>query len=68
VQCNYGSSKQLRVAGIPVAREMNLDQPCVAKKLDPPALRWDGTPAPVCAANVATTADGTRAPDWVPSL
>ena len=63
VQCNYGSSKQLRVAGIPVAREMNLDQPCVAKKLDPPALRRDGTPAPVCAANVATTADGTRAPE-----
>jgi D-aminopeptidase len=63
VQCNYGSSDQLRVAGIPVAREMNLDRPCVAKKLDPPVLSWDGTPAPICAGNVATTADGMRAPE-----
>ena len=31
VQCNYGNSQQLRVAGIPVAREMNLQPPCVAK-------------------------------------
>jgi len=63
VQCNYGSSNQLRVAGIPVAREMNLHPPCIEKKLDPPVLDWDGTPAPVCAPNVATTADGVRAPE-----
>jgi D-aminopeptidase len=63
VQCNYGSSDGLRVAGIPVAREMKLQKPCVEKKLDPPVLKWDGTPAPVCDANVATTADGVRAPE-----
>lgn len=63
VQCNYGSSNQLRVAGIPVAREMKLQKPCVEKKLDPPVLNWDGTPAPVCDAKVATTADGVRAPE-----
>jgi len=63
VQCNYGSSNQLRVAGIPVAREMNLHRPCVAKGLEPPVLDWDGTPAPVCAPNVATTADGMRPPE-----
>jgi len=63
VQCNYGTSDGLRVAGIPVAREMKLQKPCVEKKLDPPVLKWDGTPAPVCDANVATTADGVRAPD-----
>jgi len=63
VQCNYGTSDGLRVAGIPVAREMKLQKPCVEKKLDPPLLKWDGTPAAVCDANVATTADGVRAPD-----
>ncbi len=63
VQCNYGTSEGLRVAGIPVAREMKLQKRCVEKKLDPPVLGWDGTPAPVCDANVATTADGVRAPD-----
>ena len=60
VQCNYGGSNQLRVAGIPVAREMKLQKPCVARKLDPPIKNYDGTPAPVCEPNVATTADGIR--------
>ncbi len=63
VQCNYGESNQLRVAGIPVAREMKLNPPCVERKLDPPVVDWDGTPAPVCAPGVATTADGIRAPE-----
>lgn len=54
VQCNYGSQEQLRVAGISVAREMKLQQPCVEKKLDPPALWWDGSPAPVCNPNSAS--------------
>jgi len=63
VQCNYGNANGLRVAGIPVAREMKLQKPCVEKKLDPPVLTWDGTPAPVCEANVATTADGIRTPE-----
>jgi L-aminopeptidase/D-esterase-like protein len=53
VQCNYGSSNQLRVAGISVAREMKLQKPCVAKKLDPPVLNWNGTPAPVCEEHVS---------------
>ncbi len=63
VQCNYGESSQLRVAGIAVAREMNLQRPCVAKLLDPPVLWWDGKPAPVCNPNVSTNADGVRAPE-----
>jgi L-aminopeptidase/D-esterase-like protein len=63
VQCNYGNADGLRVAGINVAREMKLQKPCVEKKLDPPILRWDGKPADVCAPNVATTADGVRAPE-----
>lgn len=63
VQCNYGSSSQLRVAGIPVAREMKLQRRCVAKKLDPPVLDFGGKPAPVCEAGVATTADGMRPPE-----
>src|SRR5579863_6189222 len=57
VQCNYGSSNGLRVAGIPVAREMKLQKPCVEKKLDPPVLLRDGSPAGICDLKVATTAD-----------
>jgi D-aminopeptidase len=64
VQCNYGGSQQLRVAGIAVAREMNLQRLCVEKLLDPPVVYWwNGTPAPVCNPKVATTADGVRAPE-----
>ena len=63
VQCNYGSSNGLRIAGIPVAREMKLQKPCVARKLDPPVLDWHGLPAPLCEPNVATRADGIRAPE-----
>jgi len=63
VQCNYGGSQQLRVAGIAVAREMKLQRPCVEKLLDPPVLGWDGKPAPVCDPKMAATADGVRAPE-----
>ncbi len=63
VQCNYGGSSQLRVAGIPVAREMKLQKPCVEKKLDPPVLLWSGKPAPVCEGAVARTADGVHGPE-----
>lgn len=63
VQCNYGSSGQLRVAGISVAREMKLQSPCVEKKLEPPVLDFAGLPIPVCNPNVATTADGVRPPE-----
>lgn len=61
VQCNYGNADGLRIAGINVAREMNLQKPCVAKKLDPPVLRFsDNKPADVCPPNVAASADGIR--------
>ena len=64
VQCNYGGSSQLRVAGIPVAREMKLQKPCVEKKLDPPVRLWSGKPAPVCEGAVAHTAnEGVHAPE-----
>ena len=61
VQCNYGVSTGLRIAGIPVAREMKLQEPCVTKQAVPPVLDWDGTAAKVCDPAVATTADGIRA-------
>lgn len=63
VQCNYGNARQLRVAGIPVAREMHLQPRCVEKLLDPPVHDYFGKPVPVCEAKVATTADGVRAPE-----
>jgi D-aminopeptidase len=62
-QCNYGRSDQLRVAGIAVAREMDLKKPCVAKLLNPPVHDYEGKPAPLCDPRVATSADGVRAPE-----
>lgn len=62
-QCNYGRSDQLRVAGIAVAREMDLKKPCVEKLLNPPVLDYEGKPASLCDPRVATTADGVRAPE-----
>lgn len=63
VQCNYGNSEQLRIAGIPVAREMKLQKPCVEKQVSPPALEWDGRPAPVCEPKTVSTADSMRRPE-----
>jgi L-aminopeptidase/D-esterase-like protein len=60
VQCNYGSRDQLRIAGIPVAREMKVQPRCVEKKLDPPALNWDGSPAPLCNSDAALVGDAER--------
>ena len=49
VQCNYGRPPQLRIAGIPVAREMQRPQRrCVERQLSPPTRDSDGTEAPVC--------------------
>jgi D-aminopeptidase len=63
VQCNYGGSRQLRIAGIPVAREMKLQGPCVEKQLSPPIAGWSGKPAPVCDPRTTSTADGIRPPE-----
>lgn len=62
-QCNYGRSDQLRVAGIAVAREMDLEKACVEKLLNPPVLDYEGKPASLCDPPVAPTADGVRAPE-----
>ena len=49
VQCNYGRPPQLRIAGIPIAREMSLPtRRCVERQLDPSTRDSDGTVAPVC--------------------
>lgn len=47
VQCNYGRPNQLRIAGIPVAREMNLQPLCVTRLLSPPQ-RDGGVEATLC--------------------
>jgi D-aminopeptidase len=59
VQCNYGRPPQLRIAGIPVVREMNIQQKrCVQRQLSPPTLDTDGKVAPVCgAAQLSATED-----------
>jgi L-aminopeptidase/D-esterase-like protein len=63
VQCNYGYSEGLRVAGIPVAREMRLQGECVTEQRTPPVLDWDGNPAEVCDPAMAAVADGIRKPE-----
>ncbi|HEX4934276.1 MAG TPA: P1 family peptidase, partial [Gemmatimonadaceae bacterium] len=50
VQCNYGTRSQLRIAGIPVGREITGVDPCVTQRIDPPLLAADGKPLPVCSA------------------
>ena len=64
VQCNYGRLPQLRIAGIPVVREMRIQQKrCVQKQLTPPTLDSDGTVAPVCGVNMASAADDPNTRD-----
>ena len=58
VQCNYGESVNLRVAGIPVAREMHLQGACVTEQRTPPVLDDDGKPAKICDPSMAAVADG----------
>jgi D-aminopeptidase len=57
VQCNYGSAQQLRVAGIPVAREMTLQPRCVKQLTSPPQQLY-GTVAMLCDPKRAAVADG----------
>jgi len=57
VQCNYGSSRQLRVAGIPVAREITLQPRCVTQLTSPPQQLY-GTVATLCDPKRLAIADG----------
>jgi D-aminopeptidase len=50
VQCNYGGRSEVRIAGIPVGREIKGYEPCVAQALDPPVVMGNGQLAPVCGA------------------
>jgi D-aminopeptidase len=65
LQCNYGRWPQLRIAGIPVAREMNISQKrCVQRQLSPPTRDpYDGTVAPVCGTAPSTRVDGASSRD-----
>lgn len=65
LQCNYGRWPQLRIAGIPVAREMNIPQKrCVQRQLTPPTRDpYDGTVAPVCGTVPAARVDGASSRD-----
>jgi len=65
VQCNYGRTPQLRVGGIPVARELNFPQTrCVQRQLSPPTRDpYDGSIAPLCGNAAAGRVDSTLARD-----
>lgn len=56
VQCNYGRANQLRVAGIPVAREMKLQPRCVSQLTSPPQEQ-DGSIATLCNPKLVAIAD-----------
>ncbi len=60
VQCNYGTRSQLRIAGIPVGREVKDVDPCVEQLVDPPLKAFDGTQIPLCrpASGPARPSDG----------
>ena len=49
VQCNYGRRGDLRIAGIPVGREMKAPPPCLAKQLDPVPEELKNANLPLCA-------------------
>jgi D-aminopeptidase len=55
--CNFGSARQLRVAGIPVAREMTLQPRCVTQLTSPPQQLF-GTVATLCNPKRVAIADG----------
>ena len=59
MQCNYGSARGLRIAGIPVAREMKLQPHCVTKLTSPPQSIF-GQPPKLCDPKLLAIAD---APD-----
>jgi D-aminopeptidase len=64
VQCNYGRPPQLRIAGIPVVREMNVQQRrCVQRQLNPPTLDSDGKAAPVCGTTVVSAVEDPHTRD-----
>lgn len=65
LQCNYGRWPQLRIAGIPVAREMNIPQKrCVQRQLTPPTRDPnDGAVAPVCGTAPSARVDGAGSRD-----
>jgi len=57
VQCNYGRTPQLRIAGIPVTREMKIPRRCVERQPDPPTIDlYTGTVAPVCSKQLMSSA------------
>jgi L-aminopeptidase/D-esterase-like protein len=65
VQCNYGTRSGLRIAGIPVGREIAGYEPCVAQKIEPPVLRADGSPVPTCSDSSSSGEPRSDAPDEV---
>jgi len=56
VQCNYGTRSEVRIAGIPVGREITGYEPCVAQTLDPPVRMPNGQLAPLCEPQVSARA------------
>jgi L-aminopeptidase/D-esterase-like protein len=56
VQCNYGSARGLRIAGIPVAREMKLQPHCVTRLTSPPQAIF-GQQAQLCDPKLLAIAD-----------
>jgi D-aminopeptidase len=59
VQCNYGTRDELRIAGVPVAREMKASPFCLAKPLDPPPAALQRFKTPMCDKSILDQAQDT---------
>jgi L-aminopeptidase/D-esterase-like protein len=63
VQCNYGGRSQLRIAGVPVGREIKGLTPFVAVKIDPPIKMFDGSEAPLCEPSAGSREEPAEEPE-----
>jgi L-aminopeptidase/D-esterase-like protein len=63
VQCNYGTRSELRIAGIPVGREIRGHEPCVTQRIDPPLLAGNGQPVPLCGAEASSSEPAPEEPE-----
>jgi len=61
-QCNYGGRGELRIAGIPVGREMKGAAVCLEKKLEPEPELLQGSNLPLCDKTTMDEVAGNAAP------
>jgi L-aminopeptidase/D-esterase-like protein len=63
VQCNYGARSELRIAGIPVGREIRGYEPCVTQRIDPPLRIGPDQLVPLCGAEARSSEPAPEEPE-----